>query len=61
MQPTAFLKKDIPQGMTFEDANKYIEQINEFCKQNNILYIGSKDCEIIPTNNTNIVYQMPEE
>lgn len=61
VQPTAFLKADLPQGMTFEDANKYIEQLNKFCGQNNLLYIGSKDCEIIPTNNTNIVYTMPEK
>lgn len=60
MQPTAFLKADMPQGMSFEDANKYVKQINEFCGQNNLLYVGSKNCEIIPTNNTNIVYTMPE-
>lgn len=61
VQPTVFLKADIPQGFSYEDANKYVEQMNEFCEQNNLLYIGSKDCEIIPTNNTNIVYTMPKE
>lgn len=61
VQPTAFLKVDIPQGFPLEAANEYIKQINEFCGQNNLLYVGSKKCEIIPTNNTNIVYQMPEK
>lgn len=61
MQPTAFLKVDIPQGMTLEVVNEYIKQINEFCKQNNLLFVGSKDYEIIPTNNTSIIYQMPNE
>lgn len=61
VQPTAFLKADMPQGFSLEAANGYIKQINEFCRQNNILCVGSKNCEIIPTNNTNIVFMMPEE
>lgn len=61
VQPTAFLKADMPQGFSLEAANGYIKQINEFCRQNNLLCVGSKNCEIIPTNNTNIVFMMPEE
>lgn len=61
VQPAAFLKADMPQGFPLEVANEYIKQINEFCGQNNLLYVGSKNCEIIPTNNTNIVFTMPEE
>lgn len=61
VQPNAFLKADIPQGFPLEAANEYIKQINEFCRQNNLLYVGSKDVEVIPTNNTNIVFTMPEE
>lgn len=59
-QPTAFLKADIPQGLSYEDANKYSEQIFDFCKQYDFIYVGSKDVEVIPTNNTNIVYTMPK-
>lgn len=61
VQPTAFLKADMPQGFPLEAANEYIKQINKFCEQNNLLCVGSKDVEVIPTNNTNIVYQMPEK
>lgn len=61
VQPIAFLKSDVPQGFPLEAANGYIKQINEFCRQNNLLCVGSNNCEIIPTNNTNIVFMMPEE
>ena len=61
VQPTAFLKADIPQGVSYEDANKYNELIFDFCKQYNFTYIGSKDIEVIPSNNTNIIYTMPKE
>lgn len=60
-RPTAFLKANMPQGSSYKDANNYSEQIFDFCKQYDFIYIGSKDIEVIPTNNTNIVYQMPEE
>nr|DAT76314.1 MAG TPA: hypothetical protein [Caudoviricetes sp.] len=61
VQPAAFLKADMPQGFPLEATKEYIKQINKFCGQNNLLYVGSKDVEVIPTNNTNIVYQMPEK
>lgn len=61
VQPTAFLKADMPQGFSLEAANEYINQINKFCGQYNLLCVGSKNYEIIPTNNTNIVFMMPEE
>lgn len=61
VQPIAFLKSDVPQEFPLEAVNEYIKQINEFCRQNNLLYVGSKNCEIISTNNTNIVFMMPEE
>lgn len=61
MQPIAFLKADMPQGFPLEVANEYIKQIKEFCDQNNLLCVGSEDCEIMPTNNTSIVYTMPKE
>lgn len=61
VQPTAFLKADMPQGFPLEATNEYIKQINKFCRQNNFLYVGSKNCGIIPTNNTNIVFMMPKE
>ena len=61
VQPIALLKADMPQCLSDEGANKYSEQIFDFCKQYNFIYVGSKDVEVIPTNNTNIVYQMPEK
>ena len=61
VQPTAFLKADILQGMSLEDAKKCIRHVNKFCRQNNLTYIGSKDIEVIPSNNANIVYTMPKE
>lgn len=61
VQPTALLKADIPQGFSSEDANKYSERIFDFCKQYNFICVGSKDVELIPTNNTSIVYQMPKK
>lgn len=61
LQPIAFLETTIPQGMSLKDVNRYIKHVNKFCGQNNLLYVGSKDCEIVPTNNTNIVFTIPED
>lgn len=61
IQPTAFLKADIPQDFSYEDANKYVDHIDDFCKQCDFIYVGAKDIEITPTNNTNIVFTMPKE
>lgn len=61
LQPIAFLKTTIPQDMSLKDVNRYIKHVNKFCGQNKLLYVGSKDCEIIPTNNTDIVFTMPED
>lgn len=53
MQPIAFLK-DITQG-----PYKISPSVVESLKSINAIVV--KDVEVIPTNNTNIVYTMPED
>lgn len=56
-QPIAFLKTEFIKDTPIEvsrDIIKNLERIGVKCVQ-------GKNCEIIPTNTTNIVYQMPKE
>ena len=56
-QPIAFLKSEFTKDLPLEvyrDVIQNLERIGVKC-------IEDKDCEIIPTNATNIVYQMPKE
>lgn len=56
VQPIAFLKTEFIDTPieTSRDIIKNLERIGVKC-------IEDKNCEIIPTNTTNIVYQMPKE
>lgn len=55
--PIAFLKTEFIKDTPIETSRDIIKNLERI----GIKYVGDKDCEIIPTNATNIVYQMPNE
>lgn len=57
VQPIAFLKTEFIKDTPIEISRDIIKNLERI----GIKYVGDKDCEIIPTNATNIVYQMPKE
>lgn len=56
-QPIAFLKSEFCKNSPVEISKAFLESLENI----NVKYVGTKDCEIIPTNNTNIVFTMPEK